>query len=267
MFSPNLRVAQTLTVAIIVLAAIACLGGLLLPGLYRETAWALPQVRGQDLVTLLVLPVLAAALIGVRRGSARAAMTWIGVLGYILYTYAGASFSYYFNRFFLIYVALFSLSIFAIIAATTGLDIDAIHSRFDANTTRRPVAGYLAFIGILLAVLWLGQIIPFLSSGTLPELIVRAETPTNFVFVLDLGLVVPLMLLAAVWLWRKQPWGDVLAGCMLIKAATMGLALLSMTAFNAWAGQPYDAGLTAVWLVIAGGSLGVIGWFLRHCRG
>ncbi len=62
MVSSNLRIAQTLTVSIILLAALAALGGLLLPGLYRETEWVLPQVRGQDLVTLLALPFLAAAM-------------------------------------------------------------------------------------------------------------------------------------------------------------------------------------------------------------
>ena len=265
--APNLRTAQRLSVAILLLAAVASLGGLVIPGLYRETAWSLPQVRGQDLVTLLALPALAFALVGVRRGSARAAMAWIGLLGYVFYTYTGASFAYYFNEFFLIYVALFSLSIFALIAALTGIDVDEIHRRFDADAPRRPVAVYLAFVGTLLTVLWLGQIVPFLASGTLPELIVRAEAPTNFVYVLDLGLVVPLAWLTAVWLWRKRAWGDVLAGCLLIKAATMGLALLSMTWFAAMTGQEIDPGLAAVWAVIAGGSLALIGWFLRACRG
>ncbi len=266
MASSNLRIAGALTVLIILLAAPAALGGLLLPGLYRETEWVVPQVRGQDLVTLLALPFLAAAMRGAQRGSARATMMWIGLLGYIFYTYTGASFSYHFNYFFLLYVALFSLSVFALIATMTGIDAVDIHSHFDATTPRRAVAGYLAFVGILLIVLWLGQIIPFFTTGALPELIVRAETPTNFVYVLDLGLVVPLAFLAAVWLWRGEIWGDVLAGAILIKAATMGLALLSMTGFAWRAGQPIAPELAVVWVVIAGGSLGMIAWFLHHCR-
>ncbi len=164
------------------------------------------------------------------------------------------------------YVALFSLSIFALIAAMTGIDVGEIQRRFDARTPRRAVAGYLAFVGALLTLLWLGQIVPFLTAGVLPELIVRAGTPTNFVYVLDLGLIVPLAFLIAVWLWRGDAWGDVLAGAILVKALTMGLALLSMTGFAWRAGQPIAPELALVWLVIAGGSLGMIVWFLRHCR-
>jgi hypothetical protein len=49
----------------------------------------------------------------------------------------------------------------------------------------------------LLCVLWFGQIIPFYTRGELPNMIVQAKTPTVFVYVLDLGVVVPLSLLAA----------------------------------------------------------------------
>ena len=86
-------------------------------------------------------------------------------------------------------------------------------------------------------------------------------------YVLDLGIVVPLALLAAIWLGRCLPWGDVLAGCILIKASTMGLALLSATWFSVRAGLPLEIGLTIVYGAIAIGGLGMTAWFFRPCRG
>jgi hypothetical protein len=97
-------------------------------------------------------------------------------------------------------VALFSLSIFALVTVAISVDATDLQQRRDAPAPRRPVALFLAALALLLTGPWLGQIIPFLTTGTLPELIIRAKTSTNFVYVLDPGLVVPLALLAATWI-------------------------------------------------------------------
>jgi hypothetical protein len=112
----------------------------------------------------------------------------------------------------------------------------------------------------------LAQIAAALATGTVPELIERSDGAGNFVYVLDLGVVVPLSLLAASWLRRRSAWGDVLAGVLLVKAATMGLALLSMTWFSWRAGQPVEVGLTAAYTAIAAGGLAMSAWFFNHCR-
>lgn len=260
--------AYTLTWAIAVLAAIAAAGGLFWTGLYRaETPWTSPQMRGQDLVTLLALPFLVWTGAAARRGSARGALAWIGLLGYMFYTYAGAAFAYRFNEFVLIYIALFSLTVFALAAAVSSLDFAAIARTFDAGTPRRAVVGFLAFLGLMLTLLWVGQMMPFFLNGTLPELIVRANTPTNFVYVLDLGFVVPLSVLGGVWLWRRDPWGYAAAGYVLTKGLTMGLALLSMTLFQWLAGQDFDPFLSGVWVFLTVSSLSMMTWLFRHSRG
>ncbi|MGE5541862.1 MAG: hypothetical protein ACM3WT_02375 [Bacillota bacterium] len=263
----NLRVAQWLTIAIVALEVLASAGGLFIPGLYRDTPWVVPQNRGQDLVTLILSPVLVVIVPAVRRGSARATMAWIGLLGYVFYTYTGAAFAFAFNRFFLIYVALFSLSIAALVAVAGGIDAVELQKRFDRATPRWPVLAYLAVLALMLTALWLGQIVPFFTTGTIPESIRLSGGPTMFVYVLDLGVVVPLALLAAAWLWRRLPWGYVLAGCVLIKGTTMGLALLSMSWFAARAGILTEPGLAVIWVALAAGSLGMSFWFFRQCRG
>lgn len=264
----GLRVAYTLTLVIVVLTAVAAAGGLFWSGLYRgETAWTVPQMRGQDLITLLTLPFLVWTANGALKGSARAALAWIGLLGYLFYTYTGAAFSYRFNEFVLIYIALFSLSIFALVAAATSIDIAAIARKFDASTPRRAVVGFLAFLGLMLTLLWVGQMIPFFLNGTLPDLIVKADTPTNFVYVLDLGFVVPLAVVGGTWLWKGQPWGYAAAGYVLTKGLTMGLALLSMTLFQWLAKQQFDPFLSGVWVFITVSSLSMLSWLFRHCRG
>jgi hypothetical protein len=261
-----------LTLPIIVLGALASGAGLFAPQVYRETAWALPQIRGQDLVTLAALPILLFAAFrasGALPGGApptRWLLVWVGVLGYVLYTYTAAAFTYHFNQLFLIYVGLFSLSLFALLSLSVGMDADAAAQAVDASLPRRGFVAFLLVFAAFLAFLWLGQIAASFLTGELPELIVLADTPSNFVYVLDLGVVVPLSLVAAAWLRAGRPWGIVLTGAILVKAVTMALALVSMTLFAAHAGSGFDPTLGALWIALAGASLSATFVFFRHCH-
>ena len=263
----RLRVALTLSWVVVALAAVAAAVGLFLPSVYRETDWVIPQNRGQDLVTLLALAAMLPLLRATARGSPRATLAWLGLLGYLAYTYTGAAFAYAFNHLFLLYVALFACCGAALIAGLSGIDAAALHAAFDERAPRRGVIAFLLIMAAVLCLLWLSQIAPFYLRGELPAMVVKAKVPTVFVYVLDLGVVVPLALLAAFWLWRRRPWGSVLAGFVLIKAATMGLALLSMTLFALRAGQAVEIGLTAAWVTLAVAGLAMSAWFFAHCRG
>lgn len=262
------RTAEYLTAAILLLTAIAAAVGLFIPDFYRDTAWVVPQNRGTDLLTLAgALPALALTLLAVRRGSQKARIIWLGLLGYVLYIYIGATMAYAFNNLYLVYVALFSLCIFALILAGTTIDADAIRERFDSGTPHRSVAAFLLLMAVMLTVAYLGQIVPFFLTGEVPEIVTLAGGPTFFVWALDLGLIVPLSVLGAIWLLQRRAWGYILAGCMLIKAATMGMALLAMTWFSVVAGIEADIAIAGLWVMIATGGLGLSIWFFRHCRG
>jgi len=217
-------------------------------------------------VTLFALGVGVVVWRAARRGSPRATLIWQGLLGYLAYTYTGAAFAYGFNVLFLVYVALFSTTIAALIAGLSGIDAPALHAAFDARTPRRGVAAFLLVMALVLCLLWFGQIVPFFTEGRLPPMIEKAGTPTVFVFVLDLGVIVPLAVLSAWWLLGDRPWGYVLAGFVLVKSATMGLALLSMTAFALRAGQEADLALSLAWIALAAAGTTMSFWFFGHCR-
>ena len=71
------------------------------------------------MVTLIVAPFLLITAIYAYRGSKRSLLICMGLLAYILYTYTGAAFAYSFNKLVLVYIALFSVTIFTLVGVIT----------------------------------------------------------------------------------------------------------------------------------------------------
>ena len=133
MSNPKLKTAYILTAIIAALTLIASAGGLLIDDLYRDNALITAGWFGNDLVTLVVaLPLLVVSLALSMRGSQRARLIWLGMIAYTLYNFSYYLFGTAFNSFFLIYVALFDLSLFALIYGLIGLDGTDIGQRFRA---------------------------------------------------------------------------------------------------------------------------------------
>jgi uncharacterized protein (TIGR03382 family) len=259
--------ATALTLMVIFLLPVAALVGLFVPGFYRDPPWVVPQARGQDLVTLVVAePLLIAAVALAARGRVTARLLWAGTLGYVLYTYALFSYTAHFNALFLVYVAVFSASAFALLDLLVHLDVARVREAGKPTMPVRAIAGFLAAVGAFFLVAWLGQIIPALISGTAPASVTLAQTPTNAVHVQDLAFILPLFFLAALWLWRRRAWGYALAAIMLVIADIMAIALLSMGAFAAAARLPDALDLMWLWAALTATSLGFTALFAAHLR-
>lgn len=197
-------------------------------GLYRyDTVSMAAQEQAQDLVTLVLgLPLLAGAAWWAFRGALRGRLLLAGTLGYFLYTYLSMATLTAYNQLFLVYVALFSLSLFAFILCMLSFDLAELPRHFSARLPRRSIAGVLFAAGGFLLLAWLGRIVPPLLQGTTPAL----ENSTTLVIqTLDLGLVVPLCFLAGVLLLRRSAWGYLLASVAVLKMLTLGAAVSAMS--------------------------------------
>jgi hypothetical protein len=221
----------------VILAVPTHLIGLLSPSIYRDPAILLPQNLGTDLVTLVIgIPLLAFTTIAVQRGSSRARPLWLGALAYLVYAYGMYAMAVRWNPLFLVYVALFSLSLFTLIIGLVQTDAARVRAALADRLPVRPVAAYLIGIAVIVAALWLAEEVRALVGGTIPPSVLQFETPTNIVHVFDLGVVMPAMLVAATELLRDRPWGFVLAGMLLVKASTIGLWVVVMIWFSAHEG-------------------------------
>lgn len=251
----------------LVLTVIASVMGLFWEGLYRDNQWVTTQFRGADAVRLLLfVPLLGAAILYGKRGSLRALLLWLGLLWTLLYDYAFYLFAAVFNELFLVYVILFALPILLLLLAIPKLTPKRIQQACSERIPRKPIAIYLSLVALLLFGMWFSQIMAFLLTGELPASILESGHPTGVVFALDLALLIPGLLWAALALWKNHPWGYVLASLMLVKGAVYPVALLGMTMFANHAGVPGALDLLGFWLLFSLGGIAFALAFFRQIK-
>ena len=220
-------------------------------GLYRyDTVNSSAQEVGTDIVTLLIgIPLLITGFLLSHKGSMRGQLLLAGALGYFLYTYGAMCFLTAFNPLFLVYVALFSFSLFGFILSLKNLDVDEVARRISDGFPRRTVAAYFIIVAVFLTLAWLGLVAsPSLTWAPPPGL---ESAITLVIQALDLGVIVPTSIITASLLIRKQAWGYALSSVLLLKILTMGAALIAMIIGQILAGIPVDVVVSTIFVIIS----------------
>lgn len=242
----NFRAAYVLSVILATLAAITSAAGLAYPAVYRDKS-AIPMAFANDLATLVVaVPVLVGALILSARGSLRARLVWLGSLYYMLYNYAFYVFALQVTALYLPLIAAFTLSGFALALGLGNLDVESAARKFSARTPARCIAVYMVVWAAGVGRLWISQWIKFLTTGVVPTVNGDANGYRTIAAV-DLSFMVSLLIPAAYWLWRRRPWGFVLA-VMLFVQGTIYLAMLAGASVASWMAAP-GTNLWSGWLI------------------
>lgn len=221
---------------------------------YYDTISTAAQEQGNDIVTLLVgLPILAIStwLAGVYParpdGSLRGQLLLAGTMGFFLYTYMSMSMLTSFNPLFLVYAALFGLSLYAFILCMMSFDLATLPQYFSERLPRGWIAALLFVVGGFLLLAWLGRVTQPLLQNSTPAL----ENTTTFVIqAMDLVLIVPLAILSGILLLRRSAWGYLLASVFVMKAIALGLAVSAMSINMTLAGTPDSLGIMIPFLVI-----------------
>ncbi len=256
-----------LTVPIAVLLVIAAGVGLFTSGFYRDSAGLVAQAIGQDLVSLVVaLPALVVSAYLASRGSLRGRLIWLGLLVYVVYTYASYSFGIRFNPLFLVYLALLGCSTYALIGGLATTDWPRVKAAFTEQTPVKTVSIFLLVIAGLFYLIWLSEALPASLSGGVPASVQEDGTATNVVHVLDMALLLPALVIAAVSLWRRQALGYTLAAALLVNLGFLALAVLSMSVFQARAGEPAGAPMIVIFVGLLAVSIGMLTWHLRNLK-
>jgi hypothetical protein len=174
------------------------------------------SARGTALVALVIaIPVLVASMALVARGAVRPVIAWLGAAGFLQYNAVLFLIATPWNSLFLLYVAMFAFSFWTLVLLLRALDVPVFGLRFSPRLPARVLATYLIAIAVLNAAAWLRGVIPGLFERS-PSFLDGTGLTTNPMYVQDLSFWIPLMAVSGVLLWRRQAWGLVLAGGMLV---------------------------------------------------
>jgi hypothetical protein len=252
-----------LTVA--VCALVASLLGLLLDEVYVGDIATAAMLRGYDVVTLIVVvPALFLAWVRARGGSEWARLIMASLLLYLAYTYAYYLFGTGFNDLLLLHTVVFSGSLAALILSLVSLDPDRLVVGFSTRTPVRAVATVLGVLAVALGGMWLAVCVNYLLSESPPtgSALVETDTVVKLGIVLDLTVLVPLYLVAAVLLWRRRPWGFVLATLVLVSGVLHQVSYLVALIAQKLAGVPnavaFDPLEPAILLLYVAATVGLL---------
>jgi len=203
-------------------------------GLYhKESVSMASQARAQDIVTLVfAIPLLILSLILTNKNSIKGKLLLTGTLGYFLYTYVTYSFLTMYNQFFLIYVLIMSLSLFAFLINICSLSSKGLKDHFNQKFPKKYIGIFNIFMGVCVCLLWLGMIIA--SIGGVPS--VLEHYTTLVIQAMDLGIVVPVAILSGILLIKDNSLGYLFAPIIIIKGVTLVLAIVMMIIFMAYSG-------------------------------
>jgi hypothetical protein len=255
------------TLAIAVLVLLASGMGLLLKSIHaRETmSWTI-QTYGQDIANLVSAATLFITVFFVPKGSVKAFLVWIGVLLTLLYAYVIYAFALHFNSLFLVYVAIVGLSFYALIGSMIGLHMSSLQPHIVGNSKARPVSIFLLVLAFLFYLLWLSQDIPALLTGKIPSTVTENGLLTDPVHVLDLGLLLPAMIITSISLWRGKLLGFLFAVPLLVFSVLTGMGILATFLIMSSQGMPASLGVELFFAVIIVVSLVLSVLYLREVK-
>jgi hypothetical protein len=242
---------NTTLLAVILLAALVVTAGAGLFGTVIYDPWSpakyVQESRAQDLITLVLgVPLIVVALWAMRREKAWSFPLWTGVLAYELYVYAIYVFGGVYSVFFLGYIAAAGLALYTIIGLLSGVDADWFQAAVSEKMPRRWIGVFFLLIVAVFGMIWLGQVMNTISTGVVDS--------GHLIFVIDLMIVLPAFGIAAVKLFQKKAFGDLLAGMLLIKFDSLCIAIALGQLFRSLNGIDVERELLGVFI-----PLGLIG--------
>ena len=172
-------------------------------------------------------------------------LVWLGLLFYGAYNYAYYAFGTAFSDVFLLHVAAFSASAAGLVLLGSSIDPVEAARGVVGGTRARVVAVFTTLVGVALLGAWGATTVRFAVTGDLPEN-VMPPSAVHLVYALDMGVLAPAFVLAGVLLWRRAPWGAVLAVAVNASGAAYLAVLWAVGGFQADAGIPGTSWLSPV---------------------
>lgn len=201
-----------LSIILIVLSAIVSFGGIFVNNIYRDNELIKAVWLGNDIVTLfIVIPIMIGALFFSLRNSLKAQLIWMGTLWYMVYNYIFYMYGAAFNKFFLLYVIIFTLSVYALMLVLMKIDIKSLKQKISSKIPVKWISSFMLFFAIFIGGLWITQYLIFVFTNEIPIGITQTDNPAGVIFATDLSFLVSTLIVGAVLLRKRELWGYIIS--------------------------------------------------------
>lgn len=211
-------------------------------GLYKyDTVFFGAGFKAQDAVVLFLgVPLLIISVVLYQRGSVSGHFLLTGVLGYFLYVYSSMALGAAYNRLFLLYIVIFSASLFALILVFSTVDLSWIASRIPVGLPRIGLAIFMFAAGLVTLVVWGAPLVAAMLIDVAPD---KMDSYTTMVtYALDLAIITPATFLCALLTLRGNPLGYVIASPLLTLIILLAPQIILSTIFQKGAGVSFSKG-------------------------
>lgn len=193
-------------------------------GIYSfDTYFQAPISIGTDIcILLIVVPVFLFTYFNYTKNKDKISeLKLISVYAVALYYGASLEFGVTYNQLFLVYVALFSCSLFGMFVHIKNI------SFHQSIAPSRGIKVFLSLSGIAVIVAWLPDVIPTMVKGTTLPLI--GVYTTNITYILDIGIIGVLCFVTYYLLGKKDPLGTLILACILKLCTVVGVMMFPQT--------------------------------------
>ncbi|CAM3842428.1 hypothetical protein [Mesobacillus zeae] len=225
-------------------------------GIYaHDSYFKAPISIGSDICILFVLVPLFiyTSVKNMRADTNITKVQLVSVYAVALYYAASISFGVTYNLFHLLYIALFSCSLFGMFSTIRKIKINKLNFEITLG-----IKIFLVLTGIALIVAWMPDIIPSIIEGRTLSLI--EVYTTEITYVLDMGIIGPLCLVCLYLLNKKDNLGTLILAILFKVCMIVGVMMISQTICQSLSG--YE--ITLPVLICKSGSFSVLGVFALY---
>lgn len=190
-------------------------------GIYAfDSYFQAPISIGTDIcILLMVVPMFLFTYINyVKKKDMISELKLISIYAVACYYGGSIAFGITYNQLFLVYVALFSCSLFGMFMHIKNLPLK------QSITVTRGMKIFLVLSGIALIVAWLPDVIPAMIKGSTLSLI--GVYTTNVTYVIDMGIISVLCFVTLYLLIKKEPLGTLILACILKLCIVVGVMMI-----------------------------------------
>lgn len=206
-------------------------------GIYANDSLLMaPIFIGTDYAVLFaVIPMQIITLILNRQyRSTKTKLFTMSLIATVCYYATSIVFGVTYNSLHLVYIALFGISFFALIISMNDINSETLKNAYSDKFPSRGITIFFVISGIALFVAWLPDILSSLIYGTSLSLI--EVYTTSVTYVVDMGILSPLMFICIYLLKKRNGFGIQLLSLSLTLCVIIGIILPTQSLFHALAG-------------------------------